>query len=228
MVEDISNEVSAVPELLRSLERAGCSGTLAAMGRQKQIAREIIESDADYVLALKGNQDTAPEEIRAILDDAIARKHPALASWESVEKGPGRLETRRYWQRERIGWFADCGDWDCVRSAGVGAAVREIDGKISGERRAFVNSLSWDAQRFARAVRRRRRSGHSQLPVPIDVVFNEDQSRAKLKHTRKNLVTLRRWSLSLLKADKLLAKRSIKDRRKNAGWSTLTSFTSLA
>jgi predicted transposase YbfD/YdcC len=91
-VADKSNEITAVPELLRSLELAGCIVTLDAMGCQKQIAREIIEADADYVLALKGNQPTAHEEIRVFLDDAIERKEPALDYWETVEKGHGRIE----------------------------------------------------------------------------------------------------------------------------------------
>jgi len=216
-VEDKSNEITAVPELLRSLELAGCIVTLDAMGCQKQIAREIIESDADYVLALKGNQGTAHEEIRAFLDDAIARKDPAVAFWESVEKGHGRLETRRYWQSDRIGWFADVGAWDSLRSVGVVEALREIDGKTSVERRYYLSSLTLDAPRFARAVRSHW-GVENQLHWVLDVVFHEDQSRARLKHARENLATLRRWSLNLLKADKLLAKRSLKARRKKAGW----------
>lgn len=216
-VEDKSNEITAVPELLRSLELAGCIVTLDAMGCQKQIAREIIESDADYVLALKGNQGTAHEEIRTFLDDAIARKDPVLAFWESVEKGHGRLETRRYWQSDRIGWFADLGAWDSLRSVGVVEAVREIEGKISVERRYYLSSLTLDAPRFARAVRSHW-GVENQLHWVLDVVFNEDQSRARLQHASENLATLRRWSLNLLKADILLAKRSLKARRKNAGW----------
>lgn len=150
-VEDKSNEITAVPELLRSLELAGCIVTLDAMGCQKQIAREIIESDADYVLALKGNQSTAHEEIRAFLDDAIARKDPALDFWE--RKG--------------------------ARTPGNPSLLPQ--------------------------------QPHSGDPVLC-------QSRARLKHARENLATLRRWSLNLLKVDKLFAKCSLKARRKNSGW----------
>lgn len=216
-VEDKSNEITAVPELLRSLELAGCIVTLDAMGCQKQIAREVIESDADYVLALKGNQGTAHEEIRTFLDDAIARKDPSLAYWESVEKGHGRIETRRYWQSDRLAWFGDKAAWDSLRSVGVVEATREIDGKISTERRYYLSSLTLDAQRFGHAVRSHW-GVENQLHWVLDVVFNEDQSRARAKHAGENLATLRRWSLNLLKADKLLAKRSLKGRRKNAGW----------
>lgn len=216
-VEDKSNEITAVPELLRSLELAGCIVTLDAMGCQKQIAREIIDADADYVLALKGNQGTAHEEIRSFLNDAIARKDPSLAYWESVEKGHGRIETRRYWQSDRIAWFGDKAAWDSLRSVGVVEATRDIDGKISTERRYYLSSLTLDAQRFGHAIRSHW-GVENQLHWVLDVVFNEDQSRARAKHAGENLATLRRWSLNLLKADKLLAKRSLKGRRKNAGW----------
>jgi len=216
-VEDKSNEITAVPELLRSLELAGCIVTLDAMGCQKQIAREIIDADADYVLALKGNQGTAHEEIRSFLEDAIARKDPSLAYWESVEKGHGRIETRRYWQSDRIAWFGDKAAWDSLRSVGVVEATRDIDGKISTERRYYLSSLTLDAQRFGHAIRSHW-GVENQLHWVLDVVFNEDQSRARAKHAGENLATLRRWSLNLLKADKLLAKRSLKGRRKNAGW----------
>lgn len=216
-VEDKSNEITAVPELLRSLELAGCIVTLDAMGCQKQIAREIIDADADYVLALKGNQGTAHEEIRSFLEDAIARKDPSLAYWESVEKGHGRIETRRYWQSDRIAWFGDKAAWDSLRSVGVVEATRDIDGKISTERRYYLSSLTLAAQRFGHAIRSHW-GVENQLHWVLDVVFNEDQSRARAKHAGENLATLRRWSLNLLKADKLLAKRSLKGRRKNAGW----------
>lgn len=216
-VEDKSNEMTAVPELLRSLELAGCIVTLDAMGCQKQIAREIIHANADYVLALKGNQGTAHEEIRSFLEDAIARKDPSLACWESVEKGHGRIETRRYWQSDRITWFGDKAAWDSLRSVGVVEATREIDGKISTERRYYLSSLTLDARRFGHAIRSHW-GVENQLHWVLDVVFNEDQSRARAKHAGENLATLRRWSLNLLKADKLLAKRSLKGRRKNAGW----------
>jgi predicted transposase YbfD/YdcC len=216
-VADKSNEITAVPELLRSLELAGCIVTLDAMGCQKQIAREIIEADADYVLALKGNQPTAHEEIRVFLDDAIERKEPALDYWETVEKGHGRIETRRYWQSESIGWFAEKEAWESLRSVGVVEAVREIDGKISVERRYYLSSLPLDAQRFGKAVRSHW-GVENQLHWVLDVVFNEDQSRARNKNAGENLATLRRWSLNLIKADKLKAKRSLKGRRKCAGW----------
>ena len=125
---DKSNEITALPQLLRVLELAGCIVTIDAMGCQKTIAKEIIEAEADYVLALKGNQETVHAEVKSYLDDAIiqqaqaptrkakAKLEPELAYTETVEKDHGRLEIRRYWQSGRLGWFADQAKWEGLRS----------------------------------------------------------------------------------------------------------------
>jgi predicted transposase YbfD/YdcC len=216
-VEDKGNEITAVPELLRTLELAGCIVTLDAMGCQRRIAREIKEADAEYVLALKGNQGCAHEEIQSYLDAAIASADPALAHCEHIEKGHGRIETRRYWQSTAIGWFADRDKWEGLRSAGVVESVRDLNGKTSTERRYYLSSLELDAEKFARAVRSHW-GVENQLHWVLDVVFGEDQSRARTGHAAENLATLRRWALNLLKADTRKAKHSIKGRIKAASW----------
>src|SRR5512141_2871941 len=127
-VADKSNEITAVPELLRVLELSGCIVTLDAMGCQKKIAREIIEADADYVLALKGNQETVHEEVKSFLDATIAetqasrapgaKPSPAtahLAQVKQVEKDHGRFEIRHYYQSDQLGWFADLKKWDGLK-----------------------------------------------------------------------------------------------------------------
>ena len=196
-----SNEITAVPELLRALELAGCIVTLDALHCQKNTAREIHEADADYVLALKGNQGTTHAEVRAYLDDAIARSAPELAQVQTLEKGHGRIETRRYWQSTHIGWFADRAEWENLHSVGVVETVREATGHPpSTERRYYLSSLPADITRFARAVR-----GHwsveNNLHWSLDVSFGEDNSRARTRHAATNLATLRRIALNLLRAD---------------------------
>jgi predicted transposase YbfD/YdcC len=216
-VEDKSNEITAVPELLRRLELAGCIVTLDAMGCQKEIAREIHEADADYVLALKGNQGTAFAEIKQYLDAAIERREKGLGFVEKLDKGHGRLETRRYWQSGQLEWFADRDQWENLRSVGVVESVREIGPQRSVERRYYLSSLPVEIETFAKAVR-----SHwlieNQLHWVLDVHFREDQSRARNKHAAQNLATLRRWALNLIKADQQKKKRSLKGRQKAAGW----------
>jgi len=216
-VEDKSNEITAVPELLRRLELAGCIVTLDAMGCQKEIAKQIHEADADYVLALKGNQGTAFAEIKKYLDDAIERKDKELGFVEKADKGHGRWEIRRYWQSGKIDWFADRDQWENLRSVGVVESVREIGQQRSVERRYYLSSLPVEIETFAKAVR-----SHwlieNQLHWVLDVHFREDQSRARNKHAAQNLATLRRWALNLIKADQQKKKRSLKGRQKAAGW----------
>jgi predicted transposase YbfD/YdcC len=228
-VADKSNEITAVPQLLRVLELSGCIVTVDAMGCQKKIAKEVVEADADYVLALKGNQETVHDEVKTFLDETLAEKQAprlpgaklslaaaTLAAVETVEKDHGRLETRRYYQSTRLEWFADLEKWEGLQSVGLVEAIREIGGKRTVERRYYLSSLPLDVQLFARAVR-----GHwgveNKVHWMMDVCFREDQSRARAGYAAENLATLRRLALNLLKREKT-KKRGIKGKQLNASW----------
>ena len=207
-VRDKSNEITVVPELLRALQLAGCIVTADALHCQRNIAREIVEADADYVLALKGNQGTAFAEVKAFLDDAIARKETHLVTLETLGKEHGRIEERRYWQSGQLEWFADRKEWEGLQSVGVVEARRTAGGKETVHRRYYLSSLKADAEKFARAVR-----GHwgveNGLHWVLDVVFGEDQARARTGHAAENLAATRRLAVSLLRRDKT-CRRSIK------------------
>ena len=207
-VKNKSNEITAVPELLRALELAGCIITADALHCQKDIAKEIVAADADYVLALKGNQGTAFAEVKSFLDDAVQRNEAHVVSTQTVGKEHGRHEVRRYWQSEKLEWFADREAWAGLKSVGVVEARRTVQGKESVERRYYLSSLKADAATFARAVR-----GHwgveNSLHWVLDVVFGEDQSRARSGHAAENLAATRRLAVNLLRRDKT-CKRSIK------------------
>ena len=215
-VDQKSNEITAVPELLRALELRGCIITLDAMGCQRAIATQIREAGADYVLALKGNHPAVQAEVQGFLDDAIAHHEDHLSFHETVEKGHGRIETRRCWQSERIDWFADRAHWSGLRSVGVIESVREIGGVATTERRYFLSSLCLDAARFARTARAHW-GVENQLHWVLDVQFGEDQSRARTGYAAENLATLRRLALNLLKREQT-KKRGIRGKQKNAGW----------
>jgi len=228
-VTDKSNEITAVPELLRVLELSGCIVTLDAMGCQKKIAREIMESDADYVLALKGNQETVHEEVKSFLDATLqeqqaprpvgAKLSPqarTLANLETVEKDHGRVETRRYYQSDRLDWFADRSKWEGLKSVGMVESMREVDGKTTVERRYYLCSLPLEVATFARAVRSHW-GVENNVHWIMDVCFGEDQSRARTGYAAENLATLRRLALNLLKRE-TTKKRGIRGKQLNAGW----------
>jgi predicted transposase YbfD/YdcC len=225
-VVEKSNEITAIPKLLRVLHLKGCIVTLDAMGCQKKIAQEILKAGADYVLALKGNHETVHEEVKTFLDDTIQRdaarrgrgQSPVgqLDFYETAEKGHGRVETRRYWQSEDLDWFTDLPKWPGLRSVGVVEAVREVDGIATTERRHFLASLPLKATRFAKAVREHW-AVENQVHWQLDVTFNEDQSRARTGHAAENLATLRRLALNMLKQDKS-KKAGVRGKQKIAGW----------
>jgi len=228
-VNDKSNEITAVPELLRVLELSDCIVTTDAMGCQTKIAREIIEADADYVLALKGNHEKVHEEIKTFLDDTVAQaqqKRPAgaevskavetLASLETVDKDHGRYEIRRFYQSQELSWFADKDKWEGLKSVGMVESIREIHGKSSLERRYFLSSLAVDVATFARAVRSHW-GVENKVHWIMDVCFREDASRARTGYAAENLATLRRLALNLLKQEKT-KKRGIRGKQLNASW----------
>jgi predicted transposase YbfD/YdcC len=218
-VDGKSNEITAIPHLLRVLELSGCIVTLDAMGCQKNIAKEIHEADADYVLSLKGNQGTAREEVGAFLDDAIARKESHLDYHEQVEKDHGRIETRKAWISEQIDWFADRKDWENLRSVGVIEERREvIGGKTTTERRYFLCSLPPDAKKFAHAVRTHWTIENT-LHWVLDVSLQEDQSRVRSGYAAENLALLRKLALNLIRKDVSAKRKSVKGRQKRAAWS---------
>lgn len=222
-VEDKSNEITALPELIDALALKGATVTIDAMGCQKGIAARIVDKDAQYVLALKGNHATALEEIAAYFADAVAPcaivtaqtlPPPRMDFFQTLDKGHGRIETRRYWQTEDMEWFQDKALWKGLRSFGMVESIRTVKGVASIERRYYLSSLGLDAKTFAGAVR-----GHWGVENPLhwmlDVTFNEDASRARTKYAAQNLATLRRLALNLLKLAPL-RKMSVKGRRLTA------------
>lgn len=209
-VNEKSNEITAVPELLRVLLLKGCIVTVDAMGCQKDIAAQIIDQQADYVLALKGNHATVHDEVRTFFEDAVAPCATQCAQtaetqkmdfYQTVEKGHGRIETRRYWQSTDIDWFEDKDRWKGLKSFGMVESIRNVKGKKTIERRYYLTSLSKDAKHFAKAVR-----GHwgveNKLHWCLDVTFREDDSRARTRNAAQNVATLRRITLNLIKKDR--------------------------
>lgn len=227
-VEDKSNEITAIPELLRALKLAGCIVTIDAMGCQTKIASEIVAAQADYVLALKGNQSTLHEEVKGFLEDAQAGGFPEIAHdfLETNERGHGRVETRRYWITEDIDWLTPHAQWEKLRTVGMVESIREIHGQVTVERRFYICSIGPEAREFARAVR-----GHwaieNSLHWCLDVSFAEDQCRVRTGYAAENLALLRHIALNILKGE-TTKKRGIKGKQKVAGWNHSYLLTLLA
>ncbi len=169
---DKSNEITAIPELLKLLDLHGAIVTIDAMGTQKEIVREIVDKGGDYVVALKGNHGVFHEEVKLYWEDEALRKE--ADNYETTEKGHGRLEQRHHWSTEDLDWFADKSRWPGLKSIGCVEAERTIQGQTSIERRYYLSSLGANAQELARAVRAHW-SIENNLHWVLDVVFREDE-----------------------------------------------------
>ena len=217
-VDEKSNEITAVPQLLEILEVRGCIVTLDAMGCQKEITKEIQGRGADYVLALKGNQGLMHENVKLFLDDELSREFKDIVhdAAVSVEKDHGRFERREYYISSEIEWLEEKKDWAGLKSIGMVKATREYQGKTSVETRYYLTSLSADAKEFARAVRAHWGIENSMHWV-MDIAFREDESRIRKDHSPQNFAVLRHIALNLVGREKTL-KRSVRGKRLKAGW----------
>ena len=213
-----SNEITAIPELLKVLDVKGCVVTIDAMGCQKEIAKQIAEQGGDYVLALKGNQGILHKEVELLFKKAGENNYEDLPhdTHTTVDGGHGRVETRTYTTIGDVDWFEDKSKWPRLTSFGMAESQRDLGDRVTEDTRYFISSLPNDAIRFAEAVR-----GHwgveNSLHWCLDIAFREDDSRVRKGHGATNLAILRRFALSLIKQDPA-RKVGVKASRKRAGW----------
>jgi predicted transposase YbfD/YdcC len=217
--EEKSNEITAIPKLLELLHLHGCIVTIDAMGCQRDIVERIVEKGADYVISLKGNQETLQREVEALFVEATEESFETLphAYTETLEKEHGRIEKRRYWTTGRLDAIRETKKWPSLTSVGMVESQRTVNEITSVEVRYFISSLPGnDAEKFANAVRSHW-SVENNLHWVLDVAFDEDQSRVRKDNAPENMAMLRHVALNLIKADKLV-KRGVQTRRKLAGW----------
>jgi predicted transposase YbfD/YdcC len=235
-VSDKSNEITAIPALLKLLDIKGCLVTIDAMGCQKAIAAQIIDGGGDYLLSLKGNQTSLHEDVRLFFEDARAhaffQKNPDqrinYQYAEKREKDHGRIERRRVWMVEgdEIAWLQQKEQWKGLSSLVAVQSERRIGEKITLETRYFLSSLSGSVTKVARGVRTHWGIENG-LHYTLDVAFGEDASRLRKDHAPENFATLRRIALNLLKREKSL-RVGVKNKRHKAGWDTRYLETVLA
>lgn len=219
-VDKKSNEITAVPKLLRLLNLKGAIVTLDAMGAQRKIAIEIIHQGADYLLALKGNQETLHDEVKAFFEDPGSLKYAkekgaVVESVENHDKGHGRIEKRVCTVTDYLGWLPAKvrRDWLGLRSmVRVETETLLSNGGERRETRYYLSSMAPEAAHHLECSRKHWGIENSCHWV-LDVVFREDQSRARSGDCAQNLSTLRRLALNLLKTEPSKAKEPIRGKR---------------
>jgi predicted transposase YbfD/YdcC len=212
-----SNEITAIPELLRKIDVRGGVVTIDAMGAQKAIAEGVIRGGADYVLALKGNHESLHRAVIEHIDERLEGDLEGAEELTTTERGHGREEERIYLQLPAPEGLPGQGQWEDLKSVGV-VTSRRVEGDKEGiEVRYYLSSLPVDAKLFARAVR-----GHWSVENAchwsLDVTFREDDSRVRERVLGANIAWLYRFTLSILKQhpDRRM---SLIMKRRGCGWS---------
>lgn len=216
-IEEKSNEITAIPELLKLVDIKGAIITIDAMGTQTAIARQIIDGEADYVLALKGNQGSLYEAASQYVDkqmqndfaDVNVRRHT------TTETSHGREETRTYVQMSVPKDLTGISRWAGLKTIGIAIVICTRSGKETVDIRYFISSLGIGIHRFANAVRSHWGIENS-CHWCLDVTYREDESRIREKHLRENFAWLNRFTLSLLKQNG--NGKSVAMNRRRCGW----------
>lgn len=194
-VEEKSNEITAIPELLDDLNIKGHIITTDAMGTQVEIVKKIRKKRADYVLALKGNQGSLYEDVKLYFGD---REHLSRCAYtHTIEKARGGIEKREYWHTEDIGWLPQKKNWAGLKSIAMTRNTIIKHGTETSETRFFISSLPLDVDEVKRAIR-----GHWMVESyhwHLDVTFREDDNHTLEKEAAFNLNIIRKWALNILK-----------------------------
>jgi predicted transposase YbfD/YdcC len=210
-----SNEIAAIPEVLRLVDLKGAIITIDAIGAQKAIAAEIIDGEGDYVLALKGNQETLHQAVIDHIDEQLEGELEEAQEHVTTETGHGREETRTYLQLPAPEGLPGFGLWKGLKTIAVVTSLCVRDGKETAEVRYYISSLGMDVKRLARAVR-----GHWGIENGchwvLDVTYREDESRIRQETLRENFAWLNRFTLSLLKQHP--DRTSLAMKRRSCGW----------
>jgi len=216
--EEKSNEITAIPELLKVLDIKSCIVTIDAMGCQKNIAKQIIEGDGDYLLALKGNQSILAEQVEAAFEKAANNYYRGYDAdyYETNEKSRNRIEVRCHWVMDVANTEVDTRKWLGLKTIGRVESQRTINGKTSIEQRYYIGSIENNAKLFGTSVRSHWGIENS-LHWQLDMSFREDESRMRKGHSAENFAVMRHVALNLLKRDKSF-KLGVKNKRLRAAW----------
>lgn len=220
-VDQKSNEITAIPKLLKLLEIKGCIVSIDAMGCQTKIARQICNQKANYVLALKANQKQLYEDVSLFLLDAVDNnKHSRITDYhESFNKEHGRIETRKCYVSNQLEWLDNKDKWADLKTIVMIESTREVADKISTERRFYIASMEPDAKQINQSIRDHW-SIENQLHWVMDVTMGEDGSRVRKDHAPENMSIIKHITLNMIRNAKAkkYKQSSLKGIRKTAGW----------
>jgi len=219
-VPDGGSEITTLPHLIDLLDLKHAIVTIDAAGTQPEVTRQLIDQQADYVLALKANQSTLHQDVAQVFTEARETDFAGIAhdTYETLEKGHGRIEQRRAWlihDPDYLTWLDEDDRWSGLTSVALVERECRIGDQVTVEPRYFLSSLT-DARELAEAVRLHWGIENSFHWI-LDVVFREDDSRVRVGHAIENLALVRRLALHLLKQE-TTAKVGIKVKRNMAGW----------
>jgi len=214
-----SNEIPAIKALLPNLKLADCIVTIDAMGCQTEIAAQVIERQGDYLLNAKGNQPKLAEAIEEYIGigEQTAWKNLAPSQFESLDKGHGRVETRRCVALAVPDYLPEIARWPGIKSIARIEAIREAQGKRTSEVRYLIGSMAPDAREILTATRLHWGIENG-LHRCLDVVFREDASAVHLRQAAANLGVLRKLAMNIFRLDTKNSKLSLSRKRKKAAW----------
>jgi predicted transposase YbfD/YdcC len=220
-VAEKSNEITAIPELLRLLEIKGCIVTVDAIGTQTKIAKQIIQAEGDYLLAIKHNQGKLHRDLEMLFsyDQNRNFEDTSYQYAKEVQKGHGRIDVRECWVTADPEYLASVGQaqkWSNLQSIVMIVRKRIIAGEETIKTRFYISSLEANAKRILTATRQHWGIENG-LHWVLDIAFNEDRSRVRKEHAPANLAVLRHMAVNLLKQE-TSAKGGIKAKRLQAGW----------
>jgi predicted transposase YbfD/YdcC len=217
--EEKSNEITAIPVLLGMLDLRGAVVTIDAMGAQKEIAKNIIAKEADYILALKGNQSNLHAQAVEFFKDAGTERFESInhTFHETQDEAHGRREVRRVWSSHDLSSIPDASKWASLKSVTLIEREREVNGRIESERHYYISSRCRAGARWLSERIRGHWSIENQCHWVLDIAFREDEIRIRTDYGPENFGLLRKIALNLLKQEKG-CKMGIAAKRKFSGW----------